>query len=155
MNETDLAYAAGIIDGEGTILITHHKALPGRCQEGYRVVVEFGMCDATAPMWFLVTFGGRCKGYDRILHRHCRMVYRWNQTDSKAAEFLRLILPYLKTKKAQAEIALEYQDLKRSNRLKYPIPSRKPLAFLQAEAILSAKVKALNNPVLTGADDAV
>jgi hypothetical protein len=145
MNETDLAYAAGIIDGEGCILITHYKPYRKR-RGGYRLVVELGMCDEVAPMWFFVTFGGRCKGYDRILHTKYRKVNRWNQTDSKAAEFLRLILPYLKTKRAQAEIALEYQELKMSNRLKYPVPSPKPLVFLQAEAILSGKVRALNNP---------
>lgn len=148
MNDTDLAYAAGIIDGEGTILITHYKERPNR-QAGYRVVVEVGMCDSAVPMWLYAKFGGRLKDYERPNIKH-RRVYRWNNADSKAVEFLRLILPYLKTKKAQAEIAIEYQEIKLLNRTKYTY--RKPLVFLQVEAILAEKVHKLNT--VTAADDA-
>jgi hypothetical protein len=149
-DDTDLAYAAGLIDGEGSIAITRYKARPKR-QEGYRVNVQIGMCDAVAPMWMQLKFGGTCKGYDRLEITH-RRVYRWQLADSRAVELLALLLPYLKTKRVQAEIALEYQRVKMENRKNYI--HRKPLVFLEAEAILAGRVSKLNQG-LTEADDGV
>lgn len=141
--EADKAYAAGLIDGEGTILITHYKPWRNR-HEGYRLVVELGMCDSVAPMWLQLRFGGRLKQYSRP-KTTMRPVYRWNLTDSKAAAFLTAIMPYLKTKRAQAEIAVEYQAMKVSNRFQFTY--RKPDVFLEAEAVLAMRVKSLNHGV--------
>lgn len=148
MNNANLGYAAGIIDGEGTILITKLSNYPHALKCAYRLVTELGMCDEIAPTWMHNTFGGRLKGYDRPDVKHKR-VYRWNITDSQAMEFLKLILPYLKTKRAQAEIAIEYQETKLANRAKYIY--RKPAVFLEVEAILAEKIHKLNQGA---ADDA-
>lgn len=40
--------------------------------------------------------------------------YQWAMTSNKARDFLTLILPYLKLKKPQAEIAIKFQASKNS-----------------------------------------
>jgi len=138
--ETDLAYAAGLIDGDGSVIIGKFKARSQR-QSGYRLTVSVGMCDMIAPAWFHTNFGGRFNNYDRPNVKY-RRVYIWNITDSKAAELLRLLLPYLKTKRVQAEVAIEYQELKMAKKAAYTY--RKPEAFLKAEAAFAERMHQLN-----------
>ena len=108
MKRTDLAYVAGIVDGEGWIGISadHRKRNPDRpC---WRLRVSITNTNEWLMQYLKFAFGGTIsiKGgrrtgkpcYDLVLNR------------GKAAEFLKLILPYLKLKRPQAEIAIRFQE---------------------------------------------
>jgi hypothetical protein len=107
-NPTDCAYAAGIIDGEGTIGI-HRR----RERSTYRSLMKVGMCDPEAVQFLHALFGG----YHipaRITHKSCpqhRPQEEWGAAAKEAANICRVILPFLKIKRRQALNLIELQDL--------------------------------------------
>lgn len=112
MLETDLAYIAGIVDGEGCIRIKKAKAYrcQGRVTPGYHASIQIKMVDEPAIRFIAETLGGwyykqekNCKGG--------RLLYCWAASDKKAADIIRTLLPYLRIKKTQAEAVLELRQL--------------------------------------------
>jgi len=105
MNQTteDLAYAAGLIDGEGSITIC-------RAGKGYHNVrVSICMSDGIAVPWLHRTFDGNF--YEQRTAKQPDRIYRrWEVYNKKAEVFLRLILPWLRVKRPQAELALKFRD---------------------------------------------
>lgn len=148
MKRVDLAYTAGIIDGEGYIAIIKYRHPQCRVGFHYGVVVSVGMGNPTVPMWLHSSFGGSYgvyppgkKGYK---NRHV-----WKTTTRQAVQFLKLILPYLKEKVGQAEIVIEFQKGKSS---KYSGQNPRPLVLIEADAVLAKRVSELNKlPVKLGA----
>lgn len=107
MTETDKAYAAGIIDGEGCILI--QKRSIERKSPTYSLRVALGVTDECLCIWMLRKFGGtRIKNYNR--GPNYRRVYRWDLSGPRASEFLEKILPYLVIKVQQAQLGIEFQN---------------------------------------------
>ena len=106
MKRTDLAYTAGIIDGEGSIGI-----LPNSQHKSYCLRVEVGSTDEWLPMWLKFAWGGYVYRAERKLPR--QTCWLWYISSRQAAEFLTLILPYLKLKREQAQIALRFQSRRR------------------------------------------
>lgn len=95
----DLAYLAGIFDGEGCIIIS-----PGP-QHQIRMDVtntHRGVID-----WLRDTFGGRVQATKRGQYRR---IYRWGASHRRAVALLKFLLPYLHVKKEQAELAIAYQE---------------------------------------------
>jgi len=96
MTTEDLAYAAGIVDGEGCISLVHHSR-----QDGYVLRVSVAMKGQVLP-WFKETFGGDIGPNQPGLN-----VWNLNRKRDQKT-FLNQILPYLKHKMVQAEIALAF-----------------------------------------------
>ena len=133
MEETDLAYAAGIVDGEGCVYIYRN----GNGHYSMRLSVD--MTDLIAIRWLRETFGGST--YTWQPSGNNKRMFRWGVFGFNAQEFLRLILPYMKTKKSQAEVAIEFQDLKQE---KFNQHKQKPAWLIEAEAILHSQMRELN-----------
>lgn len=111
-NNTDLAYAAGLIDGEGSILIIGRKRKKKDSRKRYtdyylRVKIE--STDGVMCPWMQMKFGG-CLRFLPIKNVKYSDKYLWEMNSRSAANFLRQVLPYLKVKKQHAEIALEFQN---------------------------------------------
>lgn len=105
---TELGYAAGLMDGEGSIQITKDKCLTSR--RGYKYQLQVSMC-STRPeflLWLKENFEGSffLSGKTSIGNP----VYHWELTSRKAGKLLAQILPYLMTKRNKAEIALRFQE---------------------------------------------
>ena len=134
LEQTDLAYIAGIIDGEGNIsLIAARvkrpvpKSGPARPEartaqydaSGTRLRhflgVGVGMTDELIPMMLKNAFGGSIYYYEN--RPGWKGIWRWLITSNKALAFLRAIQPYLRLKVAQAEIAIQFQEARHPNRL--------------------------------------
>ena len=97
-SETDYAYLAGIIDGEGCI-----NAYPnGRSNPVPRLTVS--MTDAVVIEW-LVMFGGSMRLESS--RTSGKPIWRWTATANPLRVLLPRCLPYLKAKKGQAELLLE------------------------------------------------
>lgn len=127
MKKTDLAYAAGIIDGEGCINIDKdHRG-------HYRLHVIVCTTDEWLVIWLKLGFGG-CAWAVRK-----RRQWRWEICYRKGAAFLQLILPYLQLKGAQAELAIRFQLRKRIGAPTLDERARK-LVLEQADAILLKKM---------------
>lgn len=145
MKQTDLAYTAGIIDGEGCISVTRNtkgikKAL--RAKASYCIYVAVSMTDFEVPAWLHFTFGGSFAEYKASNTKH-KKVYRWGLHSNNAQRFLKLILPYLKTKKRQAELVIELQKLKKPYGT-YAPGKFKAMVLQEAEEILANKIYQLN-----------
>ena len=141
-NETDFAYAAGLIDGEGTIGIYKNKAKSCRCGYRFYLRVRLGMTNITAPYWLYTIFGGYFREYPNRGWGE-KVLYEWGLSPEQAYAFLVSILPYLKTKKQQAQVAIEFQKDKYKG-----IRGRgrkTPQTILDAEEILASKIQGLND----------
>lgn len=105
---TSLAYAAGLIDGEGCI----HLDTTGRT---YKARVSVGM---TQPALELLKemqseWGGTLYQLRAATDRWAA-AWTWHMTGPTAERFLLAVRPYLRLKRAQADLAIEVQELWRS-----------------------------------------
>jgi hypothetical protein len=112
----DLAYAAGIIDGEGTIGISElspgglrSSGRPSRKSPQFRPYVSVIMVDPGIPAWLSETFGGPVHGYEPRQPHH-KPIHKWTLNNQRAVTFCRLIQPHLRLKGAQAQLVIDYYD---------------------------------------------
>lgn len=113
--ENKLAYAAGIIDGEGCISIYKKSFRNGKFKgtdaRNYHLTVVVTQKDGKMMDWLYGNFGGSIslhKKWDRP-EQKC-WAHEWTLNYQKAADFLKQILPYIVAKKRQAEIAIQFQS---------------------------------------------
>jgi hypothetical protein len=99
-------YMAGIIDGEGSIVIHPQKG-----GDSYKLDIVVPNTSIELIKWILGNFGGRFTTlYPENSHGFNRKpLHRWRLSGMKNREtFLLGILPYLVIKKKQAQLALDY-----------------------------------------------
>lgn len=109
MNEVEKSYIAGIIDGEGSILLEkfHKNQLPSPA-------VSIASTSLELLQWIKDTFGKgtikRKKNYNKDLHKDC---YTYLLRYNDALIFIEEIYPYLiiNTKRKRAQLLLD--DYKR------------------------------------------
>jgi len=102
MTETDLAYLAGIIDGEGCISVSEN---PRNGRKYYRLILDVTNTNDILMQWLEDTFGGIVRtNYARAENRS--NLHGWTVSGKQCQELLAMVLPYLIIKKAQAELAL-------------------------------------------------
>lgn len=108
---SDLIYAAATIDCEGSIGIGMRK---GRRKSPYfHVRVQVGNTDSILTNWLCETFGGST--YVReFSNQRWKTNYNWYIDANQACDFLGWILPYMKLKWQQAELALKLEDAVKS-----------------------------------------
>ena len=106
MKKTDLAYIAGIIDGEGSICIAD------TARSGYVLVVSVGSTDEWLCQMLKMAFGG-CVTLRNKKELHRSAFWGWSMGSNKARAMLETVLPYLHLKRSQAELAIEFQKAKR------------------------------------------
>jgi hypothetical protein len=97
-----LSYLAGFLDGEGCISIL--KRVKGKWNASYFIQIVIGQKDGQTLDWIQKKFGGRVY----IVKRDCS--YTWNLTNKKAYEFIKILTPFLKYKKPQAELAIKFYE---------------------------------------------
>ena len=104
MNKVELAYTAGLFDGEGSVSI--HQTL-------YSVALHIQIANANfeALSWIKDSFGGSISIYKDRRNGHSS--YRWRTASKKASFFLEQVLPFLRIKVPQANLALKFQSLKK------------------------------------------
>lgn len=93
-----LAYLAGIVDGEGCVFI----------QKKHVLTLTIGMRDREAIDLFSSYFGivGRTRTKDKKGGIH----HVWCVTHRRAFTALKELLPYMRVKRRQAELALEFYE---------------------------------------------
>lgn len=123
-------YMAGFFDGEGCIRI--NKRIRGTYTE-YMVFVTVGQKDGAIIDWMVENYGGGSYYIKRDGS------YVWTATNKIAHEFLKRITPYLKYKKPQAEIAINF--IEGRNEGKKTSPAEKVRRELLIERISQEKKK--------------
>jgi hypothetical protein len=114
MKETDLAYYAGIFDGEGCVSIVKKawtSKITTRHREYYNMECSIGNLSEWLIYSLKMSFGGVVLREDYRGDRP--FIWRWKIQGRRAADFLRVILPYTHLKKPQIDVALLFQDYKK------------------------------------------
>ena len=109
-----LAYAAGLFDGEGCCGVYADGA------KHCAIRVQLVMCAPYGPSLFAELFGGHVKlsSYRRpkATGGEYQPVYIWSVTAERAAASLRALLPWLHDKKTQAELVIEARQIQNDRR---------------------------------------
>lgn len=113
MKETELAYAAGIVDGEGYIGVKKSKAYEcqGRSTPGYHALVAVKMIDRSALELLHRLFGGSFYAAKVNLDSPRRPLFAWQVSDAGAERVLLSLLPFMRVKKTQAKNVLALRRL--------------------------------------------
>lgn len=103
----ELAYLAGVMDGEGCIDIYGYS---GRWSTvTYRLDVKVGMAEPHAVLMLQSVFGGSIQSRAReSIRGGNKPSYQWCVSGVLARECLARITPFLRVKREQAELALEF-----------------------------------------------
>jgi hypothetical protein len=108
MDIIDICYLAGLIDGEGCIMINRFATTRSKIGYQYRVIVEITMCEKETVEYIAATF-------DRPIEPRTlpsgKTAYKVIWRNAPAANILELVTPYLKGKRSQALACLEFQKL--------------------------------------------
>ena len=130
LTEVQLAYAAGIFDGEGCIRVN---------RQGKQPVVRIHVTNTdprlttTLKEWF----GGYVWVESKQYMANAKIRYVWEASATSAARVLRAVLPYLFLKHEQAEIALAIQATKiRRNFV--------PVEIVAEREVLADRLRVLN-----------
>jgi hypothetical protein len=140
--ETLYAYLAGAIDLDGRISI--RRARRGGRQEidyYYSAVIALSDSDSTVPDLLQATFPARRLQYETKNRSH-RAWHMWEAVGESAQEPLTCLLPYLRIRRRQAELALSLITLMQSDKA----GSARPLSEEQQQArrLLYEQVISLN-----------
>ena len=95
-----LAYAAGIVDGEGHVSIrrtTHYYAVSVSVSNSSKRLTDF----------LLKYFEGSCNTGKRP---NRKPYHRWNIAANQAVQFLKAIYPYLVIKQDQADLVMQFRN---------------------------------------------
>lgn len=136
MNEVDKAFAAGLLEGEGSFNIIYRTG-----QGIFRPVVTFSNNNPLYHLWLQERFGGYIKKHPRSRNRSLF----WS-SKGPTRLIVEAILPYLIGKKREAEIVYELLN----SFTKSGIPSK--LSFEQ-QFTLYNEIKSIHNQEYAWAED--
>lgn len=118
LTDADFAYAAGLLDGEGYIAaVAHRSKSRGRTvsTKGKPYIhcdsrITITMTSKEPVEWFFHKFGGTL--YFREMRKRWKNQWIWLAMDNRKKKILlEGVLPYLKVKKQQAILVLEYVNM--------------------------------------------
>ena len=111
--EIDLAYMAGIIDGEGCFFITKvpKKEGDGYVSEHYRGLLKIENTDKILLDWLEITFSGTRSATTRSTssRQFQREVFSWVATGDRLLDLCEQLLPYLVIKKKHCENMIKFR----------------------------------------------
>ena len=110
--DTDLAYLAGFIDADGFIAINRYCPRKNDSDGRYGYNLRIGAVNTQREVleWIQNKFGGYIYKRKPSNPEKHRIAYAWYLDSKKAEAVLRLISPYLKRKKLQANIAIKFRE---------------------------------------------
>jgi hypothetical protein len=118
LSETQLAYLAGIIDGEGTIGIVRftskQKLASGEVKSYTRTEARLTIynCNVAMMDWLERHLGGKRRLVPRS-KENWKPNYSWETHSVKASRLLKAVYPYLVAKAEQADLVMRYQSTKK------------------------------------------
>ena len=109
MDNTIIAYAAGLFDGEGSIDI--YKASTSKNSKSISLMLRVIITqkDGKIMHWLKDNFGGHVQMNKRPDNN---WIYHWDIRSKAAETFINAILPFVKIKQSQLLLAIEFQSKK-------------------------------------------
>ena len=107
-SQATLAYVAGIVDGEGTVIVSKvTKARKHLIAPTYTVWLRVGNTNEELVRYLNEVFPGAIVAR-RIVSNKWKQCFVWQVTGIRVRDTLRLLRPYLRVKAAQADLIDEY-----------------------------------------------
>ena len=106
--ESQIAWAAGLFDGEGCLVIRK----PSKSCRAW--VLQLNLSNTHRPaleQFIRIVDVGHLRFRTFKPKNQWRTVWTWQTASRKAEQVLRILLPYLVIKRVEAELALEFQAL--------------------------------------------
>jgi hypothetical protein len=98
----DIVYAAAVIDTDGCLMVTRRQR---KGPDSYYTNAQVGMTKEPIVFWLYKTFGGHLSS--SVIKNQYALLHRWSIKCRQSEQFIRLICPYLKLKREQAELCLQ------------------------------------------------
>jgi LAGLIDADG endonuclease len=116
ITEVEKAYLAGLVDGEGCIAI--NRSADSRYVEGFAYYprVTVAMCDREPLEYYKVLTGFGALNSKPSYKKGWTPIHQWTVSTRQAEKLLKMIYPYLKIKREQAQIFLLFYSLLNSKR---------------------------------------
>lgn len=108
LTDRDMAYLAGIIDGEGSIEVRFLSGRPAK-RTGLAILIRVANTDPRLIEWLVSRCGGRCYTSKRNLPS--RDIHFWNLPVRANLVLSERLLGYLLLKREQLQLALEASTL--------------------------------------------
>ena len=111
LSDVDRAYAAGLVDGEGSVRITERGAQGGTALRRGQYTLMVELTNTSLPMidWLVARFGGSVSYAKANPIRNAREKWHWRVAANKALYVLDAVWPYLITKRQQAKLGRRFQ----------------------------------------------
>jgi len=113
MNQGEkLAYLAGIIDGEGSIMLWKSE-IDSKTRGQFNLRINVTSTDKCLIDWLFENFGGHTylsRAPSRISKPHWKKQYLWSVPRPEILKFLQDIYPYLIIKKERCKIAIKFRE---------------------------------------------
>jgi len=106
-----IAYLAGLFDGEGCVHITIEHGIASS------LTITIAQNDET-PLRFAQELLG---GVIHLRHEKSKNANYWKLHANEAADFLRLVEPYLLVKKKDAKYGIKFQELRESQKPRHSL----------------------------------
>lgn len=107
--DTEIAYLAGIIDGEGSLTIGNYSANKKTGVLHYQTILSITNSDMNLINWLRSVFGGNSWKYSaKQTPKNSRQAYyRWVATGDLLTHICQLVQPFMIIKSKQVEIMLK------------------------------------------------
>ncbi len=129
----ELAYFAGLFDGEGCVNFT-------KCRAGHIIRISVTNTNIEIIKHLQNRFGGHIQLLS-LRKDNWKQGFSWNIANSRAIEFLKSIRPWLRIKDAQADLAVVWAE-HRPGKGKYQV--EKSQAWKEAVTLLREEMAFLN-----------
>lgn len=143
-----LAYLAGIIDGEGCFVIGCYAFSKKTGVPHFHTTIQITSTDKVLIEWLVDNFGGKLSTYtSKQMASNCRRVpYRWVIFSDRVKHLSESILPYLIIKKDQAQIMIKMRNTFEQTRMRKGDQGTQPLGkeILELRYELFNKLKLLH-----------
>lgn len=110
--EVQIAYLAGIIDGEGCVYIGNHSFNKKTGDKYFQTIIKVSTVDAVLSDWLFKTFGGLKGIYTpRQTPKNSKSkIFYWQCSGELLTHLCELMLPFLIIKKCEVEIMLKMRS---------------------------------------------
>ena len=107
-----IAFLAGIVEGEGSIYIGNFSCNPKTGSKYYQTNIEVTNTAKNLIDWLYDTFGGRVYTYTakQTPKNSRRTAYRWIITGERVTHLSEIMLPYMIAKQRQTEIMIKMRE---------------------------------------------
>lgn len=145
---TTLAYVAGLVDGEGTITIRRHNRGRGSGLEEYGAWLSIAQKNLEILYWVKELFGRGSVVQHKLSASVKHEMHHWSIGYHSAVAIIEALYPYLRIKRRQAEIVMEFAALKQSfserRQVGFKGTLSTPLELLDQYRALTIAVQRLN-----------